>query len=157
MNKLSSGLLTLKCTHIVCNSPWCWCALVQNAVYTRLRLRIHDRSSIIRSTRIKEDPSRWDSDGICRSGMDPKAKGAVTLLLFRWILLNVGTMPKILHYLIKVSMLLSNIKFSASFRRLFLSKGCVVLPWHFEFYILKSKNLKCKKFFDWFSWWIRQF
>ena len=35
--------------------------------------------------------------------------------------------------------------------------GCVVLPWHFEFYILKCKNLKCKKFFDWFSRWIRQF
>ena len=30
--------------------------------------------------------------------------------------------------------------------------GCVVLPWHFEFYILK-----CKNFFDWFSRWIRQF
>ena len=24
--------------------------------------------------------------------------------------------------------------------------GCVVLPWHFEFYILKCKNLKCKFF-----------
>ena len=35
--------------------------------------------------------------------------------------------------------------------------GCVVLPWHFEFYILKCKNLKCKNFFDWFSRWIRQF
>ena len=34
----------------------------------------------------------------------------------RWILLNVGTMPEILCYLIKVSMLLSNVRFSASFR-----------------------------------------
>ena len=46
------------------------------------------RSSIIR--RIKEDPSRWgfrwDSDGIWGSGMDPKAEGAITLLLFR----NIG-------------------------------------------------------------------
>ena len=103
---------------LVCNSPWCWCALVQNAVHTRLRLRILDRSSIIRSTRIKEDPSSWDSDGICRSRMDPKVKGAVTLLLFRkigWILLNVRTMPKILHYLIKVFTLLSNVRFSALF------------------------------------------
>ena len=40
------------------------------------------------------------------------------LLSNGWILLNVGTMPKILHYLIKVSMLLSNIRFSASLRRL---------------------------------------
>ena len=24
--------------------------------------------------------------------------------------------------------------------------GCVALPWHFEFYILKCKNLKCKNF-----------
>ena len=32
-----------------------------------------------------------------------------------------------------------------------LDYGCVVLPWHFEFYILKCKNLKCKNFFDWFS------
>ena len=38
-----------------------------------------------------------------------------------------------------------------------LQIGCVVLPWHFEFYILKCKNLKCKNFFDWFSRWIRQF
>ena len=35
-----------------------------------------------------------------------------------WILLNVRTMPKILRYLIKVSTLLSNIRFLASFRRL---------------------------------------
>ena len=27
-----------------------------------------------------------------------------------------------------------------------LDIGCVVLPWHFEFYILKCKNLKCKIF-----------
>ena len=33
-----------------------------------------------------------------------------------WILLNVATMPKILCYLIKVSTLLSNIRFSTSFR-----------------------------------------
>ena len=38
--------------------------------------------------------------------------------IIRWILLNVGTMPKILCYLIKVLMLLSNVRFSASFRRL---------------------------------------
>ena len=42
----------------------------------------------------------------------------VSFLLNGWILLNVGTMPKILHYLIKVSMSLSNVRFSASFRRL---------------------------------------
>ena len=35
-----------------------------------------------------------------------------------WILLNVGTMPKILHYLIKLSTLLSNVRFSALFPRL---------------------------------------
>ena len=32
-----------------------------------------------------------------------------------WILLNVETMPKILRYLIKVSTLLSKVRFSASF------------------------------------------
>ena len=37
---------------------------------------------------------------------------------FGWILLNVGTVPKILRYLIKVSTLLSKVRFSASFRRL---------------------------------------
>ena len=35
-----------------------------------------------------------------------------------WILLNVGMMPKILRYLIKVSTLLSNVRFWALFRRL---------------------------------------
>ena len=35
-----------------------------------------------------------------------------------WILLNVGTIPKILHFLIKVLMSLCNVRFSASFRRL---------------------------------------
>ena len=35
-----------------------------------------------------------------------------------WILLNVETMPKILHYLLMLKLLLSNIRFSASFRRL---------------------------------------
>ena len=39
----------------------------------------------------------------------------VSFLLNGWILLNVRTMPKILHYLIKVQMLLSNVIFSASF------------------------------------------
>ena len=41
-----------------------------------------------------------------------------------WILLNVGTMPKILRYLLKVSTLSSNIRFSASFRRLEESTQC---------------------------------
>ena len=39
-----------------------------------------------------------------------------------WILLNVGMMPKILRYLIKVSTLLSKVRFSALFRRLELKK-----------------------------------
>ena len=42
----------------------------------------------------------------------------VSFLLNGWILLNVGMMQKILHYLIKDPMLLSNLRFSASFRRL---------------------------------------
>ena len=49
----------------------------------------------------------------------------VSFLLNGWILLNVGTMLKILHYLIKVSMLLSNVRFSALFRRLEESTQCV--------------------------------
>ena len=40
------------------------------------------------------------------------------VLTIGWILLNVGMMPKILRYLIKVSTLLSNVRFSALFRRL---------------------------------------
>ena len=39
-----------------------------------------------------------------------------------WILLNVGMMPKILRYLIKVSTLLSKVRFSALIRRLELKK-----------------------------------
>ena len=39
-------------------------------------------------------------------------------VLMGWILQNVGTMPKILHYLIKDPMLLSNLRFSASFQLL---------------------------------------
>ena len=35
-----------------------------------------------------------------------------------WILLNVKTMPKILHFLITWKLLLSNVRFSASFRHL---------------------------------------
>ena len=40
------------------------------------------------------------------------------LLSYGWILLNIETMLKILHYLITLKLLLSNIRFSALFRHL---------------------------------------
>ena len=43
---------------------------------------------------------------------------AFAYLLNGWILLNVEAMLKILHYLIMSKLLLSNVRFSASFRRL---------------------------------------
>ena len=50
-------------------------------------------------------------------------------MLNGWILLNVETMPKILHYLIMWKPLLSNIRFSALFRHLEESdqNGCCVV------------------------------
>ena len=44
-----------------------------------------------------------------------------------WILLNLGTMTKILRYLIKVSNVLSNARFLSSFGRLEESTHCTLI------------------------------
>ena len=73
-----------------------------------------------------------------------------------WILLNVGTMPKILHYLIKVSTLLSNVRFSALFRGLEESaQSCshLYLRLRNEFHPFSAKN----KASDWLTQQVNQF
>ena len=54
----------------------------------------------------------------CPSNNAQKISATIFLATCEWIRLNIETLPKILRYLIMSKLLLSNVRFSASFRRL---------------------------------------